>query len=123
MIVLLIANIGTTASVFSGIATSFEIFGVSKFIAVPIMGFVVWWSVLKGNYSKIEKVFLYYVPPFLSYIVSGVIINPPWEEEVLLASVTPTFESNAGFSLDGDWSYWHNDYALGSVLRTGSCRR
>lgn len=96
MIVLLIANIGTTASEFSGIATSFEIFGVSKFVAVPIMAFLVWWSVLKGNYSRIEKAFFVLCATFLSYIVSGVIINPPWEE-VLLASVTPSFEWDADF--------------------------
>ena len=96
MIVLLIANIGTTASEFSGIATSFEIFGVSKMIAVPIMAFVVWWSVLKGDYSRIEKVFFVLCATFLSYIVSGIIINPPWEQ-VLLASVTPAFASDADF--------------------------
>jgi len=96
MIVLLIANIGTTASEFSGIATSFEIFGVSKFVSVPIMAFLVWWLVLKGNYSRIEKIFFMLCATFLSYIVSGIIINPPWEE-VLLASVTPTFASDGEF--------------------------
>ena len=98
MIVLLIANIGTTASEFSGIATSFEIFGISKFIAVPIMAFLVWWLVLKGNYARIEKVFFVLCATFLSYIISGVIINPPWEE-VLLASVTPTFARDGAFLL------------------------
>lgn len=96
MVVLLIANIGTTASEFSGIATSFEMFGVHKLVAVPIMALVVWWSVLKGNYSRIEKVFFVLCATFLSYIISGIIINPPWEE-VLLVSVTPTFHSNAAF--------------------------
>lgn len=96
MVVLLIANIGTTASEFSGIATSFEIFGISKFIAVPIMAFLVWWSVLKGSYSRIEKAFFILCATFLSYIVSGVIINPPWEE-VMLASVTPSFAWDADF--------------------------
>jgi len=96
MIVLLIANIGTTASEFSGIATSFEIFGVSKFVSVPIMALLVWWLVLEGNYSRIEKIFFMLCATFLSYIISGIIINPPWEE-VLLASVTPTFASDGEF--------------------------
>jgi NRAMP (natural resistance-associated macrophage protein)-like metal ion transporter len=96
MIVLLIANIGTTASEFSGIATSFEIFGIHKMIAVPIMAFVVWWSVFKGNYSRLEKVFFVLCATFFSYIISGTIINPPWEE-VLLATVTPTFHSDGAF--------------------------
>lgn len=96
MIVLLIANIGTTASEFSGIATSFEMFGVSKIIAVPIMAFVLWWSVIKGNYSRIEKIFFALCATFLSYIISGVIINPPWGE-VLVTSFTPAFHSDADF--------------------------
>jgi NRAMP (natural resistance-associated macrophage protein)-like metal ion transporter len=96
MSVLLIANIGTTASEFSGIATSFEIFGVSKYIAVPIMAILVWWLVLKADYGRIEKIFLVLCATFLSYVVSGVIINPPWGE-VLVASITPTFARDADF--------------------------
>jgi len=96
MTVLLIANIGTTASEFSGIATSFEIFGVSKYISVPLAAVLIWWLVLKANYERIEKIFLLLCVTFLSYIISGVIIDPPWTE-VLKASVTPTFASNASF--------------------------
>ncbi|MCC5463842.1 Nramp family divalent metal transporter [Pelosinus baikalensis] len=96
MSVLLIANIGTTASEFSGIATSFEIFGVSKYIAVPIMAFLIWWLVLKADYGKIEKVFLVLCATFLSYVISGIIIDPPWGE-VFVASITPTFSPDADF--------------------------
>jgi NRAMP (natural resistance-associated macrophage protein)-like metal ion transporter len=96
MSVLLIANIGTTASEFSGIATSFEIFGVSKYIAVPIMAVLIWWLVLKADYGKIEKIFLVLCATFLSYVISGIIIDPPWGE-VVVASVTPTFFRNTDF--------------------------
>jgi NRAMP (natural resistance-associated macrophage protein)-like metal ion transporter len=96
MSVLLIANIGTTASEFSGIATSFEIFGVSKYIAVPIMAVLIWWLVLKADYGKIEKIFLVLCATFLSYVISGIIIDPPWGE-VLAASVTPTFFRDTDF--------------------------
>jgi len=96
MIVLLIANIGTTASEFSGIATSFEIFGVSKYLSVPIMAVLVWWLVLKASYDRIEKVFLLLCVTFVSYIISGVIIDPPWKE-VLIASVVPSFSRDADF--------------------------
>ncbi|MBU2702193.1 Mn2+/Fe2+ NRAMP family transporter [Sporomusaceae bacterium BoRhaA] len=98
MVVLLIANIGTTASEFSGIATSFEIFGISKYLSVPIMSLLIWWLVLKANYNRIEKIFLLLCVTFLSYIISGVIVDPPWKE-VLLASVTPTFFHDADFLL------------------------
>ena len=60
MTILIISNVGTTASEFSGIATSFEIFGVSRYIAVPLAAVLIWLIVLKGNYAKIEKFFWYY---------------------------------------------------------------
>lgn len=98
MVVLLIANIGTTASEFSGIATSFEIFGLSKYFSVPLMAGVVWWLVLKGSYDRIEKIFLALCVTFISYVLSGIIVNPPWQE-VMLASVTPSFSRDAEFLL------------------------
>ena len=96
MVVLLIANIGTTASEFSGIATSFEIFGVNKFVSVPLTAGVVWWLVVMGSYDRIEKIFLALCVTFFSYVLSGIIVNPPWQE-VIVASVTPSFSSNAEF--------------------------
>ena len=49
MCILLIANVGTTASEFSGIATSFELFGLSRYISVPLVATIIWLLVLKGN--------------------------------------------------------------------------
>ncbi len=98
MTILIIANMGTTASEFSGIATSFEIFGVSRYISVPIMAALVWFLVLKADYSKTEKVFLALCLTFFSYVISGFLVDPPWEE-VFMASVTPTFAWDAEFLL------------------------
>lgn len=98
MAVLIIANLGTTASEFSGIATSFEIFGISKYLSVPIMAIIIWWLVLKASYDRIEKIFLALCLTFFSYVVSGLIIDPPWGE-VLAASVRPTFSGEAAFLL------------------------
>lgn len=98
MSILMIANIGTTASEFSGIATSFEIFGVSRYISVPLVAVMVWGLVIKADYAKIEKIFFVLCLTFFSYIVSGVIVNPPWDE-VLKASVTPAFVWDAEFLL------------------------
>ncbi|MGE4589178.1 MAG: Nramp family divalent metal transporter [Acidaminococcaceae bacterium] len=98
MSILIIANIGTTASEFSGIATSFEIFGVSRYISVPIIAFAVWILVLKGSYNKIEKIFLVLCLTFASYAISGIIVGPSWKE-VLIASVKPNFIWDAEFLL------------------------
>ncbi|OLN33986.1 Nramp family divalent metal transporter [Desulfosporosinus metallidurans] len=98
MSVLLIANLGTTASEFSGIATSFEIFGVSKYLSVPAMAFIIWWLVIKTDYGKIEKILLLLCLTFFSYVISGVIVHPPWPQ-VLVESITPTFSRTPAFLL------------------------
>lgn len=98
MAVLLVANLGTTVSEFSGIATSFEVFGVSKYVSVPLAALVIWWLVLRADYSRMEKVFLALCITFLSYVLSGFIVNPPWGE-VLAAAVRPTFAGGADFLL------------------------
>ena len=56
--ILLIANLANTVSEFAGVAASLEIFGVSKFISVPIAAIVVWFLIVKGNYKTVERVFL-----------------------------------------------------------------
>lgn len=98
MAILIIANLGTTASEFSGIATSFEIFGISKYVSVPIMAVLIWWLVLKASYERIEKIFLVLCLTFFSYVISGFLIDPPWNE-VFSAAVKPTFSSDAAFLL------------------------
>lgn len=98
MSVLLVANLGTTVSEFSGIATSFEIFGVSKYITVPLAAFIIWWLVIKTDYKRIEKIFFSLCLLFLSYVVSGIIIDPPWQE-VFKASLTPSFSGDGEFLL------------------------
>ena len=98
MSVLLIANLGTTVSEFSGIATSFEIFGISKYISVPAMAALIWWLVIKKDYGKMEKIFLLLCLTFFSYVISAIIIKPPWSE-VLAHSITPTFSGTPAFLL------------------------
>ncbi|MDP4128031.1 MAG: Nramp family divalent metal transporter [Bacillota bacterium] len=96
MSVLLIANLGTTASEFSGIATSFEIFGVSKYLSVPIMAFIIWWLVIKTDYGKLEKILLILCITFFSYVISGIIVHPPWPH-ILVESITPSFSGTPAF--------------------------
>jgi NRAMP (natural resistance-associated macrophage protein)-like metal ion transporter len=92
MILLFLANLGNTLSEFAGVAASMEIFGVSKYISVPISAIFVWWLVVKGTYKTVEKAFLF----DLSYIVSGFMGKPDWSA-VGSAFVTPTFRFESGY--------------------------
>lgn len=78
MIVLLLTNLGNTISEFAGVAASMELFGVTKYVSVPISAAIVWWLVVKGNYKSVEKVFLFACVFYLSYIISGFMGNPDW---------------------------------------------
>jgi NRAMP (natural resistance-associated macrophage protein)-like metal ion transporter len=80
MIGMFLTNMGNVISEFAGIAAGMEVFGVNKFIAVPLSGFLVWWMVVKGTYKSVEKIFLIACLFYISYIVTGVIVKPDWSQ-------------------------------------------
>src|SRR2546428_11402953 len=58
MLALLIANGGVTVSEFVGIAAATEVFGVPRYLSVPIAAVGVWWLVVKGTYKRVGRVLL-----------------------------------------------------------------
>ncbi|MEQ8174028.1 MAG: Nramp family divalent metal transporter [Syntrophomonadaceae bacterium] len=89
-ICLFIADIGNTTAEFAGVAGSMQIFGLSKYIVVPLSGLVVWFLVVKGNYKIAEKVFLLLSAFLLMYVVSALMARPDWSE-IGTAMVHPRF--------------------------------
>ena len=77
---LLLADIGNTTTEFAGVAGSMEVLGVSKYISVPLVGFIVWFLVVKGDYKIAEKIFLIFSVSLLVYIVSAIMGKPHWHE-------------------------------------------
>src|SRR5258708_6818617 len=57
-----------------------QIFGVSKYIAVPIAAALVWALVLKGTYRQVEVIFLFACILYLSYLFSAIFAHPDWLE-------------------------------------------
>lgn len=92
---LLVANIGTTLSEFAGIAAGMELFGVSKYISVPVAGVAVWALVMGGSHRRTEKIFMTISLVFLTYVVCAFIAKPDWGE-VATSTFVPhmVFESN-----------------------------
>lgn len=78
MIAMFMTNMGNAISNFAGVAAGMEIFGVDKFISVPLSAFLVWWMVVKGTYKSVEKAFLVACIFYISYIITGVIVKPDW---------------------------------------------
>lgn len=93
---IIIANLGTTCAEFAGVAASMEIFGVSKYISVPVAAALVWLVIVKGNYRSIEKIFLISSCIYITYIISGLLLHPDWKF-LFTQTVTPSVSLNSGY--------------------------
>ena len=78
MVLLFIANAGLTVSEFAGVGASMELFGVSRYIAVPVPPVGIWAVTVLGNYSRVQRVFLVMGLVFLTYPVAAVLAHPHW---------------------------------------------
>ena len=96
MLILLVVNLGNVASNFAGVAAGMELFGVSKYISVPIGALLVWALVVKGSYKSVEKVFLFACLFYVAYVVSGFIAKPDWTE-VLRDTVSPNLHFDTSY--------------------------
>jgi len=88
MVALVATNFGNVMAEFAGVASSLELFGISKYISVPISALLVWLLVVKGTYKSVEKIFLVASFFYIAYIVAAVLARPSWTQAAL-ASVTP----------------------------------
>jgi Mn2+/Fe2+ NRAMP family transporter len=75
---ILLTNFGNIIAEFAGVASSLEIFHVSKFVSVPLSAVLVWLLVVKGTYRSVEKIFLFACLFYVTYIVSGFLAKPDW---------------------------------------------
>jgi len=91
MLALLVANGGVTVSEFVGIAAAMELFGIARYISVPIAAIAIWWLIVKGSYQRVERVFLAMSLVFLGYVVAAFLSHPAWTT-VARELVHPHFE-------------------------------
>jgi len=75
---LIIANVGTMTAEFAGIAAGAQLFGVSKFISVPLAALLVTGLVMRGSFGGVQKVFFLLSAVFLTYIFAGFLAHPDW---------------------------------------------
>ena len=80
MLGLVITNFGNVVGEFAGIASSLELFHISRYISVPVSAVVVWLLVVKGTYKSVEKVFLAASFFYFAYIIAGMLAGPSWRE-------------------------------------------
>lgn len=88
MAILVLANLTNMIADFSGIAGSLEIFGIPRWVSVPLGAAVVWLLVVKGTYASVEKIFLFACIVYVAYIVSAILVKPDWKQAAIY-SVKP----------------------------------
>ena len=93
---LVIANLGLVVSEFAGIGAAFELFGVSRYVSVPIAAVLIWSIVVLGSYRYAERVFLLLGTAFIAYPIAAVLGHPNWET-VAADTVVPHMESTRAF--------------------------
>lgn len=96
MLALLIANLGVIISEFVGIAQASELFGIPRYVTVPLTASLIWWLVVRGTQKRVEQVFLAMSLVFLCYVASAFLARPDWSA-VAEGFVTPSITFEAGY--------------------------
>src|SRR5215475_3510039 len=96
MALLVFTNLTNVMAEFAGVASSLELFQVSRYISVPLAGVAVWFLVVKGNYQSVEKIFLFACVFYITYVISGFLVKPDWKEAAV-NSVKPVLLLEPGY--------------------------
>jgi NRAMP (natural resistance-associated macrophage protein)-like metal ion transporter len=73
-----VVNVLITASEFAGIAAASEIFGISRYIFIPIAVVIVFFFVLRFDNKVVQRTFVGLSLIYFTYIVSAVLAHPDW---------------------------------------------
>jgi len=97
MSTLLVANILITISEFAGIAAACELFGVPKYVTVPLAALGIWLVITRGSYERVEKLFLVMSFAFFTYPIAAILAHPNWHAVAL--GFIPTFQLKSTYLL------------------------
>jgi NRAMP (natural resistance-associated macrophage protein)-like metal ion transporter len=96
IVCLVVANLGLVVSEFAGIGAAFELFGVSRYVSIPIAALAIWGVVVLGNYRYAERAFLLLALAFVAYPIAAVLAEPDWGE-VAANLAAPNFVADGAF--------------------------
>ncbi|HVV45676.1 MAG TPA: Nramp family divalent metal transporter [Bryobacteraceae bacterium] len=128
MFVLGMADFGNIASEFAGLASGLGIFGVSKYVAVPIGAALVWLVIVRGSYRPVERVLLILSMIYFAYPVSAFLARPDWKLAIQ-DTIVPQFNSDPGYlvmivGLIGTTiTPWMQFYLQASIVEKGVSKR
>jgi NRAMP (natural resistance-associated macrophage protein)-like metal ion transporter len=79
MAILSVADFGNIAAEFAGLASGMGVFGVSKYLAVPIGAALVWIVVVRGRYKPVERMLILFSLIYFTYPISAILAKPDWK--------------------------------------------
>ncbi len=102
IVIIVVANGGVTISEFVGIGAATELFGLSRYISVPIAAAGLWYLIIFGSYARVEKIFLLMTLVFFSYPIAAILAKPDWSQVARGAAIpNVTLDSEYIFILVG----------------------
>ncbi len=96
MALLVFTNLTNVMANFAGVASSLELFGISRYLTVPAAAAGVWLLVVRGTYERVEKVFLAASSVYICYVISGFLVKPDWTQAAVY-SVRPVLMLEPGY--------------------------
>jgi Mn2+/Fe2+ NRAMP family transporter len=128
MAVLGLADLGNIAAEFAGLASGLGMFGITKYLAVPMGAALVWMIVVRGSYKHVERVLLVLSLIYFTYPVSAFLGHPDWKE-ALEKTLVPQLSRQPGYiamivGLIGTTiTPWMQFYLQASVVEKGITRK
>jgi Mn2+/Fe2+ NRAMP family transporter len=128
MLVLGLADMGNIASEFAGLASGVGIFGVTKYISVPLGALLVWGVIVKGSYKPVERILLALSLIYFTYPISAFLAKPDWKTAIT-QTIIPQFNSDPNYlimivGLIGTTiTPWMQFYLQASVVEKGVSKR
>ena len=91
-----LVDLANVVAEFAGVAISMELFGITKYVSVPLAALLVWILVLKGTYRQVEIVFLIACVFYLTYLFSAIFAHPDWLQAARM-TVVPSIHWDTGY--------------------------
>ncbi|MEO8052229.1 MAG: Nramp family divalent metal transporter [Acidobacteriota bacterium] len=128
MAILAVADFGNIASEFAGIASGMGVFGVAKYLSVPVGAALVWIVIVKGSYKPVERMMILFSLIYFTYPVSAYLAKPDWKL-ALHDTLIPQFHGDSQYLLmivglvGTTITPWMQFYLQASIVEKGVDRR
>ena len=122
MAILSVADFGNIAAEFAGLASGMGVFGVSKYIAVPIGAALVWIVIVRGRYKPVERLLILFSLIYFTYPLSAFLAKPDWKL-ALHDTFVPTVQRRSAIPGDDRGLDRHHHHAVDAVLPASLDRR